>query len=83
MKLAPVGHTYNHCDRSFAHVGEQMKKRRVIGDPKEVLEVVNETKNSTAAPGWTMENLSTGKSTSDSFTMLAAGFCTTIKGGRR
>jgi hypothetical protein len=48
MKLAPVGNTYNHCDRSFAHIGEQMKKRRVIGDPKEVVEIVNETKNSTS-----------------------------------
>ena len=45
LKFAPVGHTYSHCDRSFAHIGQHMKKRKVIADPKELLEIGNETKN--------------------------------------
>ena len=49
LKYAPPGHTYMACDRAFGSVSKQMKRRAVIGDPKEIIEVINDDcKNTTA-----------------------------------
>ena len=49
LKYAPPGHTYMAPDRAFGNVSKQLKKREVIGDPKELMDVINEDcKNATA-----------------------------------
>jgi hypothetical protein len=48
LKYAPPGHTYMACDRAFGSVSKQMTRRAVIGDPKSILKVINDCKNTTA-----------------------------------
>ena len=49
LKYAPPGHTYMAPDRAFGNVSKQLKKREVVGDPRELMEVINEDcKNATA-----------------------------------
>jgi hypothetical protein len=49
LKYAPPGHTFMPPDRAFGNVSKQMKKKKVIGDPYELMDLINEKcKNSTA-----------------------------------
>ena len=53
LKYNPPGHTYMSPgpDQAFASVSKQMKKRTIIGDPKEVLSVINDACKNCSA-GW-------------------------------
>jgi hypothetical protein len=49
LKFAPVGHTYMAPDRAFSTVSKQLKKKKTIGDPHEIMELINAScKNSLA-----------------------------------
>ena len=41
LKYSPPGHTFMAPDRAFGNVSKQLKKIEVIGDPKELMEVIN------------------------------------------
>jgi hypothetical protein len=41
LKYAPPGHTYMMPDRAFGNIAKQLKKREVIGNPLELMQVIN------------------------------------------
>ena len=49
LKYAPPGHTYMAPDRAFGNVSKQLKKKEVIGDPKELMQVINDDCKNTRA----------------------------------
>ena len=49
LKYAPPGHTYMAPDRAFGNVAKQLKKKQVIGDPKELMHVINDDCKNTRA----------------------------------
>lgn len=50
LRYAPPGHTYMSPgpDQSFGQISRHLKKRKVIGDPLEIVELINECTNITA-----------------------------------
>ena len=75
LKYAPSGHTYMACDRAFGNVSKQTKKREVIGDPKELMEVINDDCKNTTAQWVTANSISIGGATLDNITAQTGTSC--------
>jgi hypothetical protein len=49
VRYAVPGHTYSCCDRTFGQISKRIRSKEIIGDPRELIDII---KNKTCSAAW-------------------------------